>query len=471
MASLAAVRVAGGFDYPVYVASPPGDDRLFVVEQQGVVKIVRNGIIYSPAFLDISTLVYPPSPAEERGLLGIAFHPDFAANGFFYVKYNDLAWDTVIARYEVSSNPNRADPGSGVILMTIAQSGPNHKGGTLLFGPNDGYLYIGMGDGGGYGDPLNHAQRDDVLLGKMLRIDVDGAFPYAIPPGNPFAGPGLPLDEIWAKGFRNPYRWSFDRATGDLFIGDVGQSMWEEVDYQPAASKGGENYGWRLMEADDCYDPPQGCNPDTLVAPIHAYQHIYHCAVIGGYVYRGSAIPGIQGTYFFGDFCTGSVWSFRYQSGQVTQFVDRTLELSPKGEIGLISAFGEDHEGELYIVDRGEPGTGEIYKIVAAAVGVEEDEGAAPVAGLRLAPAIPNPFRGTTRMTLATDSARDLVAAVYSATGQMIARLIPAPAGPATMHLEWDGRDSRGARCAAGTYFVRVRAGEATAEQRLVLIR
>lgn len=472
---LATQRVVGGLDYPVYVTSPANDNRLFIIEQRGVIKIFKDGSLMDAPFLDIEALVFPPSPPEERGLLGLAFHPDYATNGYFYVEYNNLNWDTVIARYRVTSNPDRADSLSRRVFMTIDQPAPNHKGGTLLFGP-DGYLYIGMGDGGNAGDPSNYAQRDDVLLGKMLRINVDHGshgLPYSIPADNPFAGPGLPLDEIWAKGFRNPYRWSFDRATGDLYIGDVGQGLWEEIDYQPAASPGGENYGWRLMEGNHCYDPPKSCNPDTLVVPIHEYFHIFHCAVVGGYVYRGDAIPGLQGTYFFADYCTANIWSFRYDGVQLTEFTDRTEELSPAGEISLISAFGEDAEGELYIVERGEPGTGEIYRIVAASgSAVDPPEDQVSLSGLRVMPATPNPFWGSTRVPVAVGwSPRRVGAEVYSASGHLVEELKPAPSAPGAFTLEWDGRDARGARCASGTYFLRVEVDGVTAHERLILIR
>lgn len=469
---LVALRVGSGFDYPVFATSPPNDDRVFVVEQAGVIKILGDPSPSQTPFLDIQSLVYPPSPYEERGLLGLAFHPDYAHNGYFYVNYNDLNWNTVIARYSVSSDPNVADPESAVIIMTIEQNGPNHKGGTLLFGPNDGYLYIGMGDGGGEGDPLNNAQRDDTLLGKMLRIDVDKGIPYAIPPDNPYAGPGLPLDEIWAKGFRNPYRWSFDRDTGDLYIGDVGQRLWEEIDYQPASSPGGENYGWRLMEGNHCYEPPEGCNPDTLVTPIHEYQHIYNCAVIGGYVYRGKAIPMLRGTYFFADYCTARIWSFRYGHGQVTEFTDHTDELSPHGEIALISSLGEDAQGELYVVARGTPGNGEVYKIVPGPSATPESERKSVLpASLRLMGADPNPFTRSTRVSIAITGRPDhFAAAVYSPAGRLVDRLAPVFEANGTLTLDWDGRDGQGAICPSGMYYLRVEADGVTAKERLILI-
>jgi hypothetical protein len=358
----------------------------------------------------------------------------------------------------------------------IEQPSPTHKGGTLLFGPNDGYLYIGMGDGGGNGDPSNFAQRDDSLLGKMLRIDVDHGNPYAIPPDNPYASVGLPLDEIWARGFRNPYRWSFDRATGDMFIGDVGQITWEEIDYQPAASEGGENYGWRFMEGNHCYNPPKDCDNGQLVHPIHEYQHIFHCAVVGGYVYRGEAMPGLHGRYFFGDYCTAKIWSFRYESGQVLDFTDHTSELSPQGQIEWISGFGEDASGELYVVDRGSLAklTGEVWKIVPSGpVAVGEGEEAAPRPQLLLSPAAPNPFASSTRVPFAlAGPPRHFTAAIYSATGRRVIDLLPAATFPAASGaLEWNGRDARGRPCPAGVYWLRVEADGVAAQERLVLVR
>jgi glucose/arabinose dehydrogenase len=288
------------------------------------------------------------SCCTERGLLSAAFHPQYATNGFFFVYYTNTAGNVTIARYAASSgSPNLANPASGVVLLTIPHpTNANHNGGQLQFGP-DGFLYIGTGDGGSANDPPCNAQRDDVLLGKLLRIDVDqnvGSSPfYGIPPSNPFVGAGLPLDEIWAKGLRNPWRFSFDRMTGDLHIGDVGQDEREEIDFQPRASAGGENYGWKIMEGTRCGDGgssgcPAGvpaCNSPVFKYPIFEYDHSTgDCSVTGGYVYRGSAFPDLAGVYFYGDYCTGKIWG----SGQLT---------TPRAA-GL-SSFGQDSSGELYL--------------------------------------------------------------------------------------------------------------------------
>jgi glucose/arabinose dehydrogenase len=361
---LRTVRVASGLSRPVFVTSAPGDAfRLFIVEQKlGQIKILTGGVVLPTPFLDIGSLI--ASSGNEQGLLGLAFHPNYSSNGYFFVNYTNTLGNTTVARYKVSDDPNQAEPDSQLVILNITQPYANHNGGMLAFGPNDGCLYIGTGDGGAGGDPGNRAQNDGELLGKMLRIDVDGGSPYGIPPDNPFVGTGDPLDEIWAKGFRNPWRFSFDRVARDLFVTDVGESAYEEVDFQPSSSRGGENYGWRLMEGDHCYNPPTDCDPGGLSYPIHEYSHggdPSRCAVVGGYVYRGESIPGLQGTYFFGDYCSGQIWSFRYDGENLTAFTDRTTELSPASGMSIdqVSSFGEDSAGELYVVDL----DGEIYKI------------------------------------------------------------------------------------------------------------
>ncbi len=354
--------VTAGLDAPVFVGAPPGDQaRLFVVEQNSArIRIVRAGQIDLAPFLDIAAKV---SSGGERGLLGLAFHPDYDQNGLFFVNYTDLGGDTVIERYQVSADSNLADPASASAVLSIDQPFANHNGGHLAFGPGDGYLYIGTGDGGAGGDPGDRAQSGATLLGKMLRIDVNRAPPYAIPPDNPYLGEA-PRDEIWAFGLRNPWRYSFDSATGDLWIGDVGQNLWEEIDFQSAASQGGENYGWRLMEGAHCFNPPSDCNDGSLALPIHEYGHggnPFRCSVTGGYVYRGP-MTALQGTYFYADYCSAQIWTFRYQNGQVVEHVERSAEMDPGGgrSIDDISSFGEDAAGNLYLCDRG----GELFRVV-----------------------------------------------------------------------------------------------------------
>ncbi len=336
--------VASGLDEPDGMANAgDGSGRLFILEQPGVIRILQNGQLLPQPFLDLRSQV--GTNGNERGLLGLAFHPGYKDGGYFYVDYTNLSGNIVIARYQVSSgDPNQADPASGKILLQIAHpSFPNHNGGNLVFGP-DGYLYIGVGDGGSQGDPNNHGQSTNILLGKILRIDVDHGDPYAIPPDNPFAnGGGLP--EIWAYGLRNPWRFSFDAQTGDLYIGDVGQDQWEEIDFLPAGSPGGTNFGWSYREGLHPYkgQPPAGLN---LVDPVYEYSHSYGCAVIGGYVYRGSQLPAWQGIYVFGDECSGNVWGLQ-----------RTPEGAWQGQMLYttqfsITSFGVDESGELYLLDR-----------------------------------------------------------------------------------------------------------------------
>jgi len=336
-------NVVTGLVHPVSIAHA-GDSRLFIVQQEGRVMIFDGTQLLSQPFLDIGTSV---SKGGERGLLGIAFHPRFAENGRFFVDYTDVNGNTVIARYTVrADDPNVADPNSRVPILSVQQPFANHNGGQLQFGP-DGYLYIGMGDGGSGGDPGNRAQNLGQLLGKLLRIDVDGDT-YEIPPTNPFAVLPGALPEIWASGLRNPWRFSFDRASGDLWIADVGQGDWEEIDFQPASSIGGENYGWRRMEGTHCFNPGSNCNNGTLVLPVVEYGHTNGaCSVTGGYVYRGALYPRLQGTYVYGDYCNGVIWGGTLQpDGTVTSRVLLDTNF-------LISTFGEDANGELYVADYG----------------------------------------------------------------------------------------------------------------------
>lgn len=366
--TLTSVRVASGLSSPLYLTAPPGDlNRVFIVEQGGDIEILTGGAILGSPFLDLTTII---STGSERGLLGLAFDPDYNSNGFFYVNYTNVSGNTVIARYSVLGDPltsNTADATSAVILKTISQPEPNHNGGCMQFGP-DGMLYVGMGDGGGANDQhgaIGNGQNTGTLLGKMLRLDVDNP-PTYVPADNPFVGAGNPLDEIWAIGVRNPWRFSFDRLTGDMYIGDVGQGQREEVSFQPAASAGGENYGWRCMEGTRCTSLSGCvCNAPELTLPIHEYTHggsPFRCSITGGYVYRGTAIPGLQGTYFLADFCSNQIWSLRYDGVSVTDFQERTSELTPDiGAIGSVSSFGEDAAGELYIMDLN---GGEVFQII-----------------------------------------------------------------------------------------------------------
>jgi len=361
---LATKRVAAGLSSPLYVSSPPGDfERLFIVEQNSArIKILKNGQILATPFIDLGAKA---SGGGERGLLGLAFHPDYRSNGLFFVNYTNNQGHTVVERYTVSANPDVADPASDKLIIQITQPFSNHNGGCIQFGP-DGFLYIAMGDGGSSCDPSQRAQDGNSLHGKMLRLDIDTAGPFAIPPDNPFVGDGSVRDEVWALGLRNPWRFSFDRKNGDVYIGDVGQFSREEISWQPGNSPGGENYGWDCKEGTLC--GPPGCSAavgcscaDPLVDPIHEYVNGgANCAVTGGYNYRGCAIPEIEGTYFFSDFCSGNLWSFRWDGVTKSDFQLRNAELDPSNEIGFVPSFGEDAFGEVYIVDQ----DGEIFKIV-----------------------------------------------------------------------------------------------------------
>jgi glucose/arabinose dehydrogenase len=354
-------QVASGLTFPVTVTNAgDGTGRLFIVQQTGQIRILVNGSILPMPFLDISNLV---SFGGEQGLLGLAFHPDYAVNGFFYVDYTDTNGNTVVARYTVSeSDPNVADPASAYIILTQQQPFPNHNGGQLAFGPDE-YLYIAFGDGGSGGDPFGNGQNLDTWLGKILRVDINSDdFPgdpnrnYAVPPNNPFVGTAG-LDEIWAYGLRNPWRCTFDRITGDFFIADVGQASWEEIDFQPANSVGGENYGWNVLEGRHCYNGDPRCDDflnGASTLPVLEYDHSFGCAVTGGYRYHGQLYPELQRIYFYGDLCSGIIWGAVQQQNGI--WVTEQLLLS-----GLtISTFGEDEAGELYVADYG----GALYHIV-----------------------------------------------------------------------------------------------------------
>lgn len=345
-AQLSLTAIATGLNTPVDLQQPKdGSSRLFVVEKAGTIRVVQNGAIQASPFLDVSAKV--DSSPGEMGLLGLAFHPGYAQNRRFFVHYDRIVSgqiQSVIAEYLASaSDSSHADSASERVLLTVDQPFENHKGGQIAFGP-DGFLYIGLGDGGSEGDPQGNGQNLQTLLGKILRIDVDslsGNSLYAIPADNPFAsGGGLP--EIWAYGLRNPWRFSFDRA-GRLFAADVGQDHFEEIDL---VQRGG-NYGWKTMEGDHCYSPSSGCNTSGLILPIAEYDHSEGDAVIGGYVYAGTAIPSLQNSYIFGDLSSGKIWGLREVSAGNWS---RTLLLTSNAEL---SSFGLDQAGEVYVVELG----------------------------------------------------------------------------------------------------------------------
>jgi len=335
-------EIASGFRRPLLVThAGDGSGRVFIVEQVGLIRILQDGALLPAPFYDMRGQV---SLGNEQGLLGLAFAPDYAESGIFYINFTDPNGDTHVERCAVSGDANVADAESCHTVLFVEQPYPNHNGGHLAFGP-DGYLYVGLGDGGSAGDPQGNAQNLRSLLGKLLRLDVSGdEAPYSVPTNNPFAGRDDALWEIWAWGLRNPWRFSFDRATGDLFVADVGQNAYEEVNFQPAGSPGGENYGWDYLEGLHAFEgrAPAGL---TLVPPVAEYaQNVGGCSVTGGYVYRGPSLPELNGVYFYGDFCTGLLWTLVPAEGAMRSelFADTGFNLS---------SFGEDEAGELYVTD------------------------------------------------------------------------------------------------------------------------
>jgi glucose/arabinose dehydrogenase len=369
----------GNFDRPVGIThAGDSSDRVFVVEQRGRIRIIENGLVNPAPFLDIQDRV---NCCREEGLLGLAFPPDYIEKGYFYVYYTRLDGNNQVSRFHVGGDKNIANPGSEEeILFLHHPTYSNHNGGQLAFGP-DGYLYIGTGDGGGSGDPDDNAQNLESLLGKILRIDVEPAgttplmgdfsyyFPllivgndlpgraYTIPPDNPFLDNAQAQPEIWALGLRNPWRFSFDSLTGDLYIADVGQNAREEVNFQPASSTGGENYGWDILEGSLCFSPSTGCvAPPNYSAPVAEYGHNLGCSVTGGMIYRGNEYPPLQGFYLYGDYCSGRIWGLVNDGSgwQSQQLLDSSLQ---------ISTFGSDEDGNLYVADLN---TGQIYLIMAS---------------------------------------------------------------------------------------------------------
>ena len=344
-----------GVEAPLYLThAGDGSGRVFIVGQTGRIHIAEaGGNLLPDPFLDIADRI---TAGGEQGLLGLAFHPSYVENGRFFVNYTDVNGDTVVAEYR-RQDERRADPTSERVLLQIDQPYANHNGGMLAFGP-DGFLYIGMGDGGSGGDPHDNGQRLDTLLGKLLRIDVDGGNPYGIPADNPFTNDQGTRPEIWAFGLRNPWRFSFDRESSDLFIGDVGQNELEEVDVLPAGTPAGANMGWRIMEASRCFESEE-CAAEGLVLPVAEYPTAEGCAVTGGYVYRGTAFPALRGGYLFADFCGGQIWGLsasEARSGPARRRLLLQTQLS-------IASFGEDEEGELYVTDLS---GGAVYRVRAA---------------------------------------------------------------------------------------------------------
>lgn len=346
-------RVAGSLGDAVYVTGAPGQaNRLYVVRQGGRIVVLVRGRVTGAPFLDVSGLI---STGGEQGLLGLAFHPRYAQNGRFYVNYTDRGGDTRVVEYRRGSS-GRADPSSARVLLTVDQPYENHNGGHLAFGP-DGFLYIGMGDGGSGGDPHGNGQRLDTLLGKLLRIDVDsrtGDLPYGIPADNPFRG-GAGRAEIYSYGLRNPWRFSFDRTRGDLWIGDVGQGSIEEIDFRRRGAGRGANFGWNAFEGRARFSGGGALRGSAHVPPVAQYTHAKGCSVTGGYVYRGTRVPALRGRYVYADYCTGRVWTMRAgpRPGGVREITGRLRSLSS------VTSFGEGQNGDLYVI-----ASGSLYRFV-----------------------------------------------------------------------------------------------------------
>ena len=337
-------QVASGLSFPLYLTAPASDARLFIVEKGGAIRIVKDGALLPTPFLNLADRV---STDGEQGLLGLAFDPAYATSGRFVVHYTDVNGNTVVSMFRVSAgDPDLADSASEAVLLTVEQPFPNHNGGQILFGP-DGMLYIGLGDGGSDGDPGGRGQAVTDLLGDILRVDVTNGTSYTVPPDNPFVGQPDARPEVWSYGLRNPWRFSFDRAGGDLYIADVGQDAWEEVDVVTSASGAGRgaNFGWSVTEGTHCYSTPT-CDPGAFTLPVLEYSHSEGCSITGGYVYRGAAIPALQGHYFYADFCRGWVRSFRPQDGQAVE----SQQWSALAPGGSITSFGQDAAGELYVL-------------------------------------------------------------------------------------------------------------------------
>lgn len=377
---IAVIKVADVPAKALYITQPSNEtDRLFVLNQKGRIHIITNGETLKTPFLDISDRVHGSlTPGSEEGLLGLAFHPDYKTNGYFYLNYVNKNDSSIVSRFSVTDNPNIADEGTEKMILGIPQPFGNHNGGHLAFGPKDGMLYIGFGDGGKWGDPYNNSQDLKTLLGAILRINVDKGDPYTIPPDNPFFNDTGKRSEIFCYGLRNPWRFSFDRETSDLFIGDVGQNLWEEINWLTWDESLGANFGWRTMEGNHCYDPEEFCDTTGLIMPVFEYpnnasymkiligmdeREATGCSVTGGYVYRGNNNPDLWGTYIFGDYCTGRIWSFKLKNGKPTKFKNLRPELKKHSrDVPLfISSFGEDSSGELYVVDY----LGAVYKFIS----------------------------------------------------------------------------------------------------------
>lgn len=461
-----AVELAiSGLSDPVRLTAPLGDDRLFVVEQAGRIRVFDQDGTPRGLFLDWTGQT---NGGGERGLLGLAFAPDYATSGRFYINYTDNSGDTRVARLLVDpADADRALSGSVQQILRVDQPFSNHNAGQLAFGP-DGQLYVALGDGGSGGDPNGNGQNGLTLLGSMLRLDVSGDGPgYAIPADNPFVGDPTVRDEAWAIGLRNPWCYGFDRLTGDLYIADVGQGNYEEVNVQPAASAGGENYGWRIMEGTHCYDPPQGCDPTGLTLPVHDYYHFgdgFRCSISGGFVHRGGTVPDLAGRYLFADYCSNQIWSLDWtaQDG-LGVVIEHTAELTPAGGYGNIVSIGEDGHGDLYVVDS----SGGIWRMVPGdTTGTD-----LPSAPDRLLGAHPNPFNPRTDLVFSLGADGPITLTVHDLAGRRLATVARGSFEAGTHRIAWDARDGRGLGLASGVYLVRLASRAGVSTEKVTLAR
>ena len=441
--------VASGFNRPLDITHA-GDGRLFVVERRGKIKIINaEGAVNETPFIDLDPIVLNTNNQDERGLLGLAFHPDYQNNGYFFVNYIGNDGNTIIARYSVDpSDPDLGDPESGEVIMMIDQPVWNHNGGCLKFGP-DGYLYIGTGDGGAGNDPFDSGQTRTSLLGKMLRIDVDNGLPYTIPEDNPFAEDDFTLDEIWALGLRNPWRYSFDRETGDLWIGDVGQAKIEEIDFQPASSTGGENYGWRCYEGNDFTGntPMDQCEENVTYPVFETFHNQGACSITGGFVYRGSLYSELYGKYICADYCTGEFYVVE-NDGQ-GGFTGDAVGKYPYA----ISTFGEDVNGELYIAAFGD---GAIYHIVG-----ENIVSTLNIDAIEEVKVYPNPSTGQTRLTIKTNKKIQLTLELIDMQGRVLRSKEVEANGLYEEYFQMEDVES-------GTYILNITSGKKLLSKQLV---
>ncbi|MCB1184541.1 PQQ-dependent sugar dehydrogenase [bacterium] len=463
-AEAAVVEAISSLDRPVRLVAPEGDARLFVAQRAGLVRVFDQQGVQLDTYLDLTGQT---TTEGERGLLGLAFAPDYATSGRCYVCYTDLAGDLNVARFTVSAgDPDQADAASQEVILTVAQPGTEHNGGHIEFGP-DGMLYVSLGDGEYGNDPGNRAQDMQQLLGKMLRLDVSGATGYAIPADNPYVG-SAPLDEIWSTGLRNPWGFSFDRLTGDLYITDVGEDQYEEINIQPAGSDGGENWGWRLMEGPNCHVPSSGCEGLGLDEPAYAYTHsggsLWRCAIAGGYVYRGSNLPSLQGRFFFSDYCSRQIWSLDWtESGGVGTVIDHSAEMSPPLGYQTVASLGQDGFGELYVLDYD---GGSAFRIIGATSPVPDAANTA-----RLAQNAPNPFNPRTDIAYAVDRS-DLPTRleVFDAAGRLVRTLVDEVLVAGEYVASWNGTDAAGRPVPSGVYLYRLRNGDVDLSRKMLLL-